>query len=294
MDDAVSARILAWAHSVGKLVVIAAGLNTTFANGAPSLDGFLASEGITGIPIAVPLTSHVPNGFPPYQATMKTRTAAFVDPDRVYGDAVTVYRTALANAVGKVDIISVGYLNNLQELMNSPADGISALTGKELIADKVRLTWIMGGVNPSGTSNNFDRTAQARASARDVATNWPTVVIYAGHEIGTDIITGDNLAGTQATDILAQALLDHGSAAGRPSWDPTTVLASVGQDPALSGFGLVRGTNRVDSVTGANTFYPIPNGKDWYMVKTIPDSDYKTIINTLLVKTNWGSYDPFD
>src|SRR3954452_13886541 len=53
--------------------------------------------------------------------------------------AVTVYRRALASQPdGSVVMVGVGYLENLAALLNSPADGISSLTGKQLVTAKVK------------------------------------------------------------------------------------------------------------------------------------------------------------
>lgn len=54
-------------------------------------------------------------------------------------DAVAVYRAALAGAADRsVAISSIGLLTNLAALLASPADEVSALTGAELVARKVR------------------------------------------------------------------------------------------------------------------------------------------------------------
>lgn len=293
VDDVVAARLAAWAHTENKWTVLAAGISTTFNDGAPSLDGFLASEGITGIPIGVPKTAHTPTGSPPFQATMRTRTAAFVDPERVYRNAVVEYRTALAESDGNVDLVVTGFLNNIQELMNSPADAISPLTGSELITYKVRFMYLMGGQYPSGIEHNFAHSAIARAAANDVVANFPRPILYSGYEVGASVVSGGNLAGTQASDILAQAMLDHGSASGRPSWDPMTTLLAIAQNPILADYQLVRGSNSVNASTGANIFTANAANEDWYSVKSKSDASYVTVINNLLVKSNWGSYNPY-
>lgn len=294
VDDAVAMMLVVWAHTQGLINLLGVTINTTLTNGAPSLDGFLKYYGIEeDLPIGVPLTSHVPTGTPPYQTTMKSRTAGLVDPDRVYPDSVSVNRQLLADALPGVEMHELGYLNNFQELMNSPADGISPLTGMELIAAKVSRLYIMGGDNPAGSSNNFNRTPQAIAAAHDVVANWPTEIVYNGHEIGTDIITGGNLQGLHASDILAQALLDHGSATGRNSWDPMSIFSMLARDFARGGFGSVRGSNSVDPGTGANVFTPNLTGRDCYLVKAQGNNWFKQRINPLLLAANWGSFDPF-
>lgn len=294
-DDLVLGRVLAWAHQAGLINLIGASLDVTYADGAPMLDGFLASEGVTGIPIAVPKTAHATAENSQYAATVRSRTSSFVDGSRVYRDAVVEMRTSFAALPGRGDILSGGFGVNLQEFMNSPADGISGLTGKQLIATKVRRLIWMGGVYPTGTAeHNFAYDAASRAAAADVAANWPGQIFYSGFEVGQPVITGGNLKGRQATDVLAQALLSAGRADGRESWDPITGLLAIAQDPFRAGFDLVRGGNVVDASTGVNVFTPNAGGKDYYLVKAREKADYESLINQLLDRDNWATdFNPF-
>ena len=65
-----------------------------------------------------------------------------------YGKKTLVekWRTALAAADdGSVEIITIGFLNSIYEVLISPADGISSMTGLELVTAKVSKMWSMGG-----------------------------------------------------------------------------------------------------------------------------------------------------
>lgn len=290
----IALREIAWAHTSGRIRLVAAAVNTTLAHGAPCMDTLLRTDGIT-VPIGVPLTSHVPSGTPPYQTDIRSRgiSSGVITGSETYSDAVTVFRTALAAAAGQVDILELGYMTNLMELLQSPADGISALTGLELITAKVRRLWVMGGDYLTGNENNFTRTAQAITAARTVVGQWPTPITYIGYSVGLTVITGDNLVGQQATDLVADALYLHGTGVtGRASWDGMAALAAIAPSVTAAGYTWVRGKNAVDAL-GANTFTANVNGRDMYLVKSSSDADFKTIINTLLVKSNWGSYLPF-
>jgi inosine-uridine nucleoside N-ribohydrolase len=178
--------------------------------------------------------------------------------------------------------------------LNSAADGISPLTGAQLVAAKVSTLWIMGGDFPNGTSNNFDRDANARTSAANVVSSWPGPIIFIGHEIGTDVISGGNLQGMQGTDVLAQALLDMGSPTGRSSWDPMAMMAAIAGDVTDWGMSLVRGTATVNPSTGANTWVNSGSGNHYYAVRdgSISAEQYASIINTLLLRSNWETFDP--
>ena len=54
-------------------------------------------------------------------------------------DALTVLRETLSEAEdNSVVIVSLGFLHNIAQLLKSPADEISSLTGVELVRKKVK------------------------------------------------------------------------------------------------------------------------------------------------------------
>merc|ERR1712192_136480 len=110
-------------------------------------------------------------------------------------EPLPVYRRALANAEdGSVAIASVGFMNNLAELLSSPPDEISELNGVELVRQKVALVAIMGGAYPGGQEFNFD--------------------------CGECCVGDDNPC--------RQAYIDYvGFGNTRSSWDPLTTLFAV-------------------------------------------------------------------
>ena len=60
--------------------------------------------------------------------------------------ATSLYRQLLAlQPDTSVTIISVGFSTNLAALLDSPADSYSDLTGRELVARKVKLLSVMAG-----------------------------------------------------------------------------------------------------------------------------------------------------
>jgi hypothetical protein len=73
----------------------------------------------------------------------------FPDDDKMPA-GVDVYRKALAAAPdGQVVICSVGFLENIQDLMLSEPDSVSPLSGMDLIKKKVRLMTVMANTNPT-------------------------------------------------------------------------------------------------------------------------------------------------
>lgn len=113
-------------------------------------------------------------------------------------DAIAVYRKVLSEQPdSSVVIVTVGYLTNLAYLLESNADDISPLTGKELVSKKVKHLVCMGGRYPLeqniGRWGNFKPDPQ---SVQLVAKEWPTQIIFTGggdfaDEIQTGKVTFD-------------------------------------------------------------------------------------------------------
>ncbi|MFI5161395.1 MAG: nucleoside hydrolase [Sphingobacteriales bacterium] len=147
-------------------------------------------------------------------------------------DAIKLYRKILASQPDKsVTIVTVGFLTNLSNLLNSTGDNYSSLGGKELVAKKVKLLVCMGGKFPSGFEFNVMKDAKA---SQNVYQNWPTQVIFSGFEIGQKIHVGLPLINNQAIkndpakDVFAICIPKaKEDSAGRMSWDETAVLVAI-------------------------------------------------------------------
>jgi len=73
-------------------------------------------------------------------------------------DAVALYRRILAIQPDKsVTIITVGFLTNLKNLLQSKADMFSPLNGEQLVRQKVKQLVSMAGRFPSGSEFNVKR-----------------------------------------------------------------------------------------------------------------------------------------
>jgi inosine-uridine nucleoside N-ribohydrolase len=108
-------------------------------------------------------------------------------------DARTTYRKVLsAQPDRSVVIVTVGYLTNLSNLLDTEADENSPLPGPELVARKVKHLVCMGGRYPLGRDpgkwGNFKPDPQA---IRRVAKAWPTRIIFTtGGDFANAIPTG--------------------------------------------------------------------------------------------------------
>ena len=146
--------------------------------------------------------------------------------------ATEVYRKTLTSQPDKsVTIITVGFLTNLADLLQSAPDKYSKLSGKELVRKKVKQLVCMAGSFPKGNEWNVRMDA---ASSRIVFDNWETPVMFSGVEIGFTIKTGlplisnNNIKDSPVKDVYRISVpLSLQDSAGRMSWDQTAVLIAV-------------------------------------------------------------------
>ena len=152
-------------------------------------------------------------------------------------DATLVYREVLEKRPDQsITIVTVGYVTNLKNLLQLPADG-SHPSGLDLIKAKVK-TWVCMGGNFIGDppkddlklgNVNFQRDA---ASAHYAVHHWPTPLVFVGREIGSvpsGLQIGDRLAEAPPGSPVRAAYSHYfgGTIKKRHVADPTTVLYAV-------------------------------------------------------------------
>ncbi|MDP4678846.1 MAG: hypothetical protein NWS46_00590 [Cyclobacteriaceae bacterium] len=140
--------------------------------------------------------------------------------DNIVADAVAVYKHILkSQADNSVVIISVGFLNNLNDLLKDPE-------GFELVKRKVKLLAVMGGLNNDGF--NFTRHDLVDQT-QYVLENWPGTLVTT--QVGGDMITGETLTSTTPIHNPVRRAYElewhQGPSIGRSSWDQVTVLYAV-------------------------------------------------------------------
>ena len=140
--------------------------------------------------------------------------------DNIVADAVDVYKQILKTQSDKsVVIISVGFLNNLHDLLMDPE-------GYALVDSKVKLLAVMGGLHDDDF--NFVRHDLVNQT-QYVIENWPGELVVT--DAGGDIITGETLSSsTPISNPVRRAFeLEWGVGPnrGRSSWDEITTLYAV-------------------------------------------------------------------
>jgi galactose mutarotase-like enzyme/inosine-uridine nucleoside N-ribohydrolase len=217
----------------------------------------------------------------PYLPDVDELTANFPSPIKnttQVPDALHVYRSVLSQQPDhSVTISSIGILTNLEQLLQSPPDEHSALSGYDLISLKVKLLAVMGGKYPSsGTSPECNLCGCAHADSRSAATasrassyvieHWPqnVQVLYNGFNVGLEVQSGGVLSScTNVSNPARAAFINYegGPNKSRFSWDPLTTLIAVrGVKAGNCTTACHTGSNSVDGTTGNNKW--IKGGDD--------------------------------
>ena len=280
-DDCVALRLLCRAHKEGVIRLLGVGIDAVMDFSAPSLSAMLTDEGVT-VPIGVDFGAYDAGEHCVYQKVLAQYPHKVASNDDCE-PACKLYRRLLASCEGKTEITEVGFPQIVMDLLQSPPDEISPLSGMELVRQKVGHIWMMAGRwdTPDGREYNLIHTPRAREAGAYICANSPVPLIFLGFEVGEPVITGGDRL--RQGDLLFKAMEAHGSAKGRSSWDPMTVLAAIEQDLDAAGYRAVTGTATVDPATGTNNFTPHSGGNHCYLVKTKPDAWYAEKINALIV-----------
>ena len=176
-----------------------------------------------------------------------------------------------------------GFLTNLSNLLKSPPDEYSPLTGEDLVRRKVKKLFCMAGKFPSGKEFNVDRDILA---SKYVWEHWETPVLFSGFEIGEKIKCGlplihnDHIRNSPVKDVfrisIPQAKEDS---AGRKSWDETAVLVAIeGYQPFYS---LQSGAIRIAD-DGSNT-WDSGKGPHAYLVEKEAPLKVQKLIDSLIM-----------
>lgn len=278
-DDAVAVRVLARSVKAGKIDLLGVGINACMKDSVSSLDAFLHHEGME-LPIGIDHAAVDYTGYHTFQMRMAPKAVKYKSNEDAE-DAVRLYRRLLAGADGKVEILEIGFLQVIANVLQSDGDDISPFSGMELFEQKVEKVWVMAGKwdDDPGSEHNFNLTWRSREAGDIFCRLCPVPVTFLGFEAGVNVISGGNL---QPGDMLYDLLQDHGSYNGRSSWDPMTALMAVIGDEAAAGYDVVCGRAYVDPVTGWNSFVEIPAGPHKYVKCKHAPEEYAAQINKII------------
>ena len=194
-------------------------------------------------------------------------------------DAHILYRKILAQQPdNSVVIASVGFSTNLARLLDTPADEYSPLTGKELVARKVRLLSAMAGHLSDPNFREFN-VAQDVPSAQKVFAEWPTEVVVSPFELGVsakypwDRFEQD-LSWAEKHPVIESCMAYHQRECDQNTFDLTSVLYAVEGPSCFT----VSGPGRFEiNDEGISVFTPSENGNARYLLAD--DATYPAIID---------------
>ncbi|MDR2038131.1 MAG: nucleoside hydrolase [Bacteroidales bacterium] len=183
-------------------------------------------------------------------------------------EAVVLYRKILAQQPNhSVDIVSVGFSTNIVKLLDSPADEYSPLTGKELIAAKVKQLVIMAGSFGEKPLKEYNVVKDIPA-AQKIFSEWPTSVVATPFEVGIKI---EYPAASIENDLdwgVLHPMVEAYKAYlpmpyDRPTWDLTAVLYAAEPDSVF----MNKSPNGIISIdtAGYSIFTADGSGKHIYL-----------------------------
>lgn len=277
-DDCVALRVLLRAHKKGDVCLNGVIINACMEQSVASIDAFMKDERITDIPVGIDLTA---NDYPGKLTYQKILAPLSNKTNKDAEDAVKLYRRILAESPEKVEIIEIGFLQAVADLLKSKPDEYSDQPGLELVKEKVAKFWVMAGKwdEDNGNEHNFSLNERAIRGGNEFCKLCPVPVTFLGFEIGKDVITGGNLSDG---DLLHEVLCVHGSENGRLSWDPMLAVMAVVGDEAKAGYDTVTGFAEVDAETGNNHFREAKDGLHKYVIKKFANSYYVDKINGII------------
>ena len=214
VDDVGALAVLHALADDGRARILAVNFNEVHKSGAGAIDAINTWYGRGDIPIGVyrgELSGPDPSRYLDHVAAFPQRLPADGAPD-----ALDVYRRVLKDQPdASVTIVSVGFLNNLADLLRAEAD---------LVAAKVELLVVMGGRHNDGF--NLVRHGLVETTG-EVIENWPTPLAISDY--GGRVRTGSALADKPAGNPVREAYFRwfNGKFEGRSSWDQVAVLYAV-------------------------------------------------------------------
>src|SRR5665213_384188 len=284
-DDVGAITILHALADQGEAKILATMASTKYEGVAGVLNIFNTYFNHPGIPVGVPKGDALE--LRDWQHWTDTLLASYphnIKTNAEAWDAVKLYRKILAAQPDhSITIVTVGFLTNLSNLLNTNSDEYSSLSGTELGKRKVKQLVCMGGKSPSRYEFNVPKDAKA---SQNVYANWPTPIIFSGFEIGEKIKAGlpliynNSIKNDPVKDTFRIAIpMAKEDSAGRKSWDETAVLVAIkGYD---QWYTLQKGRIIVAD-DGKNTWDDTGTGQA-YLVEKVDYREVRELINQLIM-----------
>lgn len=288
-DDILAVRLGNVFQDQGILSVQGIALSTSYSKSPLALHALCKADGYGSIPVAMDTSGNGVQVHTDYVDVM----AEYPRSTDAYKQPVQMYRRILSQAPTKVNIITLGFLQNLEDLLNSKSDDISPYTGIELIQQKVDTLYIVGGNDSGKPEFNFyyggDRCI---ASAKTIAANWPGAIVYLTQDLTYDTFCGQfyQTEDTSKKDIATKALAANNQAGGVVAWDVFALWCAVqhmADNMIASDLGIEQGNFYISDTGGTiwqDTVLP-----RYRIVKFREGGTYNSTLNSLLHSKFGGS-----
>ena len=289
-DDAGALAMLHALADAGEIEILATVVSSKYAYSAPCVAAINGWYGRDDLPVGCPKGK----GARTNRGSRYARKIAEEFPSRFETNddgpnAVAVYRRVLAGQpAASVVVVTVGYLTNMRDLLDSEGDDYSPLGGAELVKCKVKRWVCMGGGYPQrlkhGNWGNFMPDGESTFAA---VTRWPTQVFFSG--LGRDVQTGKGLRQTPLENPVRRVYeLYLGDRPTRSSWDQVALLYAARPDAPFWRFR-TKGYNHIFP-NGTNQWRDEPDRENHKLVEFPPDSrePLAGIIEELMVRPPVG------
>lgn len=235
-DDAAALGILLNAHKRGECEILAITASTGRDGATATVNAICDYYGVNGIPVGRMKRMLQCDGVNNYARAVMEKYGT----KDVETDAVPLLRKTLAEAAGKVSVIAVGPLSNLEELLKSKADEFSPLCGADLVKQKVDKLYVMIGSFPQDFDGKRFREwnlLQDVPAARYVIENWGTKKVYLPFVIGAAVFTemgqNENPVWYSMKNFAIANGVDISNGYRRESWDPVTCMIALNENNPL-------------------------------------------------------------
>ncbi|MFO1499327.1 MAG: nucleoside hydrolase [Verrucomicrobiota bacterium] len=298
VDDSGALAVLHALANHGEAEILATMVSARNEWVGPCLDSINTYYGRPNIPIGY--VRGLQHGYPPTLASNRETPSKYAEevgrhfPHDLQKssdapEAAALYRKILAAQPDQsVVIVSVGFLTNLKNLLDSPKDEASALSGEALVKQKVKLWVCMGGKFPNGLFDNggseYNVNYDTAASVRAI-NDWPTPIVFSGFEIGSRVKAGQRLSQTPQANPVRACYQHYNGLNDRESWDHTAVLFAVRGAKeywTLSEPGLCLMHARVQF--GYNEWIPTSAKHHRYLIEKMPPADLGKVIEDLMLE----------
>lgn len=273
VDDALALGLIHALQSRGECQLLAVTLTKSNPLAAAFTDAVNTFYGRGGIPVGLVHDGPTPEPgrFIKLAEQRDGDTLRYPSSGNNASEATTLLRRVLASQPdGSVVFVQVGFSTNLARLLDSPADDISPLAGRDLVAKKGKLLSMMAGAfQPIHGKRHLEyNVIKDIPAAKTLATNWPTPILWSGYEIGIAVpypaVSIERDYRYVAHHPLAEAYCLYSPPPhNRPTWDLTSVLQVVRPDRGY--FGLSEPGRVIVEDDGGTRFEPDPNGLHRYL-----------------------------